>query len=266
MEIPIVRGRGFSEHDTGLTPRVTVIDERMAADLWPGEDPIGKRLRTGGLSSTTPWITVIGVAGRVKQYTLDQDSRIAMYLSEKQYPRRAMNVVVKSGGDPAALAASVRDVVRGLDPDLPLYNVRTMDDRVAASLAQRRFAMQLLTLFALVSLGLAAIGIYGVIAYLVSQGTRDLGIRLALGATPRQIVWLVGRHTVAIAIAGVAIGVVAALGLTRFMQALLFEVHHADPLTFATIAAGLAAVALLAGYVPARRAARIDPVVSLRSE
>jgi predicted permease len=266
MEIPLVRGRWFSEHDTSETPRVTVIDERMAEDLWPGEDPLGKRVRTGAISSTSPWLTVIGVAGRVKQYTLDQDSRIAMYFSEKQYPRRAMNVVVKSAAAPSTLTAGVRDVIRQLDPDLPLYNVRTMEERVAASVAERRFAMQLLSLFALVALGLAVTGIYGVIAYLVSQGTRELGIRLALGATPRAIVRLVGRQTVSIAAAGVLIGLLAALGLTRFMQALLFEVHHADPVTFATIAIVLGAVALVAGYIPARRAARIDPVVSLRTE
>jgi predicted permease len=266
MEIPLVRGRWFNEHDTSDTPRVTVIDERMAEDLWPGEDPIGKRVRTGAISSTAPWITVIGVAGRVKQYALDQDSRIAMYFSEKQYPRRAMNVVVRSAATPSTLTAAVRGVIRNLDPDLPLYNVRTMEERVAASVAERRFAMQLLSLFALVALGLAVIGIYGVIAYLVSHGTRELGIRLALGATPREIVWLVGRHTVTIATAGVALGVIAALGLTRFMQSLLFDVHHADPLTFATIAFALTAVAVIAGYIPARRAARIDPVVSLRTE
>jgi ABC-type antimicrobial peptide transport system permease subunit len=189
---------------------------------------------------------------------------MAMYLPETQYPRRAMNVVIKSAMPAEALTASVRSVVRTLDPDLPLYNVRTMDERVADSLAQRRFAMQLLTLFAMVALGLAASGIYGVMAYLVSQGTRELGIRLALGATPAAIVWLVGRHTVMIAATGVASGAAVAFGLTRFMQSLLFEVHPADPLTFALIAGSLAIVALGAGYIPTRRAARIDPVESLR--
>jgi predicted permease len=266
MEIPLVRGRWFSEHDTSDTPRVTLVDERMAEELWPGEDPIGKRVRTGAISSTAPWITVIGVVGRVKQYTLDQDSRIAMYFAERQYPRRAMNVVVKSAADPSALTAAVRRVVQDLDPDLPLYNVRTMDERVAASVAERRFAMQLLAIFALVALGLAVIGVYGVMTYLVSQGTRELGIRLALGASPGHIVWLVGRHTASIAAAGVGVGIAVALGLSRFMQALLFEVHPADPATFTVIALTLGAVALVAGYVPARRAGRIDPLVSLRTD
>jgi ABC-type antimicrobial peptide transport system permease subunit len=202
----------------------------------------------------------------VKQYTLDGDSRIAMYLTETQYPRRAMNVVLRSGMAPAALTASVRAVLHDLDPDLPMYNVRTMDDRVSESLAERRFAMQLLTIFAAVALGLAAIGIYGVMAYLVSQGRRELGIRLALGATPRAVVWLVGRHALVIAAAGVSVGIVAALGLTRFMESLLFGVHAADPVTFVSIAAALVLVAVTAGYIPARRAGRIDPVISLRSE
>jgi predicted permease len=265
MEIPLVKGRWFDERDTPSNPRVTIVDERMANDLWPGEDPIGKRLRTGGLTSTTPWITVIGVAGRVKQYTLDGDSRIAMYLPETQFARRAMNVVLRSESSPAVLTAAVRSVIRELDPDLPIYNVRTMTDRVDESLAERRFAMQLLTLFAAVALGLATIGIYGVIVYLVSQGTRELGIRLALGATPAAVVWLVARHTVVIAVVGVTTGVLLAFALTRFMQSLLFNVHPADPVTFATIAAGLSLVALAAGYIPARRAGRINPVESLRN-
>jgi predicted permease len=266
MEIPLLKGRLFNEHDIATTPGVTIVDERMARDLWPGEDAIGKRIRTGGLSATTPWLTVIGVAGSVKQYTLEGDSRIAMYLADTQYPRRAMNLVLKSETSPAMLTAAVRDLLKSFDPDLPMYNVRTMDERVRESLARRRFAMQLLTLFAIVALGLATIGIYGVMAYLVSQGTRELGIRLALGATPGNIVWLIGRQTATLAGLGVVIGVVTALGLTRFMESLLFEVDATDPVTFCGIAMFLALVAMLAGYVPARRAARTDPVVSLRSE
>jgi predicted permease len=266
MEIPLINGRLFDERDSPDSPRVTLVDERMARDLWPGEDAVGKRLRSGGASSTTPWITVIGVVGAVKQYTLESDSRIAMYLSDTQYPRRAMNIVLKSQTAPAMLSAAARGVLRGFDPDLPIYNVRTMDERVSASLARRRFAMQLLALFAVVALGLATIGIYGVMTYLVSQGTRELGIRLALGATPNEILWLIGRQTAWIAGVGVTLGVVAALALTRFMRSLLFDVHYLDPLTFAGIAAFLGVVAMLAGHVPARRAARIDPVSSLRTE
>jgi predicted permease len=265
MEIPLLKGRRFTEHDTRETPRVTIVDERMAQDLWPGEDPIGKRVRTGGLTSTTPWISVVGVAGRVKQYTLDADSRIAMYLPHAQYPARALNLVLKSDIAATPLTAAVRSALRAFDPDLPMYNVRTMDDRVGESLARRRFAMQLLALFAGVALALATIGIYGVMSYLVNQGTRELGIRLALGATPGAIVWFIGKQTAILAGAGVAFGLAGALVVTGFMQSLLFEIAPRDPTTFAAIAAFLGGIALVAGLVTAGRAARIDPLVSLRS-
>jgi predicted permease len=266
MEIPLMAGRWFDVQDTREKPRVAVIDERMARELWPDEDPIGKRVRTGGLNSTTPWITVIGVVGRVKQYTLDSDSRMAMYLPHAQYPTRAMNLVLKSAESPEQLTGAVRDMLRTFDPDLPMFNVRTMNERLGESLAQRRFAVQLLALFAAIALVLATIGIYGVISYLVSQGTRELGIRLALGATPRNVIWLVGRHTALIAFAGVTIGVGVAMAMTRFLHSLLFEISALDPVTFVGIALFLLGVALLAGLVPARRAARIDPLRSLRTE
>ena len=265
MEIPLRSGRFFTEHDTRETGRVAIVDEFMAEQLWPGQDPIGKRLQTG-TNSDAPWTTVVGVVGRVKQYALDSDSRIAMYFAHAQYPIRAMNVVLRTRADPAALTADVRRELREVDPDLPMYGVRTMAERVDESLARRRFSMLLLTLFAGLALGLASIGTYGVLAYLVSQGTREIGIRLALGATPRRILVLIVRHGMTVALAGVALGVAGALLLTRFMRTLLFGVTASDPLTFAGIAGLLTLVALLASYLPARRAARIDPMVSLRSE
>jgi ABC-type antimicrobial peptide transport system permease subunit len=174
--------------------------------------------------------------------------------------------VVRTSGDPAGLAPAVRREVRALDPDLPIYNVRTMAQRVDDSLARRRFSMLLLTLFAGLALGLAAIGIYGVIAYLVTQSTRELGIRMALGATPHGILLLILRHGLGVALLGVGAGVAGAFALTRFMRNLLFGVDAADPATFATVSLLLTAVAAAASYFPARRAARIDPMVSLRSE
>jgi predicted permease len=268
MQIPLRQGRLFTEHDSRTNPRVVVIDEHMAAQLWPGQDPLGKRIRTGGFdaTATTPWMTVVGVVGRVKQDSLDSDPRMAMYFVHTQAPTRAMNVVVRSGADAAGLTAAVARQIRTLDPDLPLYNVRTMADRVDESLARRRFSMLLLTLFACVALGLAAIGVYGVIAYLVSQGTREVGIRMALGATPREILLLVVRQGLTVAVVGVAAGLVGAWAVTRFMESLLFGISSRDPLTFTVIAALLGLTALLASYVPARRAARIDPMVSLRAE
>ena len=245
-----------------------IIDDFMAQQLWPNEQPLGKRIRTGGIdaSATAPWLTVVGVVGRVKQYTLDGDSRIAMYFPQTQVIGRAMNVVVRTTGDPAALTSTVRRAVRALDPDVPIYNVRTMAQRVDESLARRRFSMLLLTVFAGLALGLASIGIYGVIACLVTQGRRELGIRMALGATPRGILLLILRHGLGVALLGVGAGLAGAFALTRFMRNLLFGIGAVDPPTFVTVSVLLTAVALVASYLPARRAAGIDPMVSLRSE
>jgi predicted permease len=270
MQIPLVRGRSFTDQDTRDTPPVVVIDERMAEQLWPGQDAVGKRIRTGGFDVTAdaPWMTVIGVTGRVKQYTLDgEEPRIAMYHWHRQRPSRALNVVVRTAtADPAALAPAARAVIKALDPDLPIYNVKTMEARVDESLARRRFAMTLLTLFAAVAFGLAAIGTYGVMAYLVSQGTREIGIRMALGATPEQVAGLVVRGGMTLAAIGIGAGLAGALLLTRFMEGLLFGVAANDPATFAVIVGLLALMALAATYVPARRAARIDPLISLRAD
>jgi predicted permease len=268
MQIPLVRGRLFSEQDIRSAPRVIVIDTRMAGELWPGEDAIGKRVRRGGFdaSSTAPWMTVVGVVGHVKQDALDADSRMAMYLPHLQFPARALNVVVRSAAVPEALAASVRREITAVDAELPVFRVKSMEARVSESLAERRFSMLLLALFAALALGLATIGIYGVMAYFVTQGTRELGIRMALGASPRDILLLVVGQGAVVAAAGIAIGLAAAFALGRFMQSLLFGVAATDPLTFVAVPLTLGLVALLASYLPARRAARIAPTVSLRSE
>jgi predicted permease len=268
MEIPLVAGRLFDEHDTRDKPRVIVVDEALAGELWPGQDPLGKRVRSGGFdaSATTPWLTVVGVVGRIKQDRLDADSRIALYHPHAQYPTRVMNVTVRSRAGASELAAAVRDAVRGLDPELPIYGLRTMAERVEASLARRRFSMLLLSLFAGLALTLGTIGTYGVMAYQVSQGTRELGIRLALGATPRRLLGFVLRGGMGVALVGVAVGIVAAMALTRGMRSLLFGVGATDPLTFLTVPALLLLAALLACYLPARRAAAVDPVTSLRSD
>ena len=267
MQIPLLKGRLFTEQDTRATPRVVVVDDHMAAVLWPDEDPIGKRMRRGGMDAAAdaPWLTVIGVVGRIKQYTLDErDSRIAMYHPHSQNPTRAMNVVVRTDTDPAAVTSAATGAIRSLDPDLPIYNVKTMGTRVDESLARRRFAMLLLAAFAALALGLASVGIYGVIACLVNQGTREIGIRLALGATPDGILAMVVRHGMTVALVGIAIGLAGAIAVARAMENLLFGIGAADPVTFATVCVVLFAVAAVGSYVPARRAARIDPAVSLR--
>jgi predicted permease len=266
MQIPLRSGRFFGEQDTSTSPKVVVIDEYMAQQLWPNQDPVGRRIHLGGITDKDPWQTVVGIVGRVKQYTLDSDSRIALYLPHTQYPARAMNVVLRSRADPASLASAVKQQIHELDSDLPLYNVRTMKQRLDESLARRRFSMLLLTLFACVALALAAIGTYGVMAYLVTQGTREIGIRIALGATHRAIVRLIVWKGLALALCGVAIGLAGAFALSRLMRSLLFGVTPSDPFTFVVISLLLTLIALLASYIPAHRAARIDPIVSLRDE
>jgi predicted permease len=266
MEIPLRSGRFFNEHDTPASPKVVVIDEYMAQQLWPNQDPIGRRIHYGGITDKDPWETVVGVVGRVKQYTLDSDSRIALYLPQTQYPTRAMNVVLRSAADPAALAPAVKQQIHELDSDLPLYNVRTMNQRLDESLAQRRFAMLLLTLFAGVALALAVIGTYGVMSYLVNQGTREIGIRIAMGATHRAIERLIVWKGLALALCGVAIGTTGAFAVSRLMRSLLFGVTPFDPITFVAISLLLTLVTLLASYIPARRVAQIDPIVALRDE
>ena len=268
MQIPLLRGRLFTSADTRDSFRAIVIDEQMARLLWPNQDPIGKRVRTGGMDASPdgPWMTVVGVVGRVKQDGLDTEPRMAMHWAHAQVPARTMTIVLRTVAAPEALAADVRTAIHAIDPDLPLYKVETMTGRVGASLAPRRFSMLLFSLFAALALGLSVIGIYGVIAGLVTQGRRELGIRMALGATPRQIRALVLRQGVAIVLAGLTIGLAGALALTRFMRGLLFAVMPADPLTFGAISILLGATALLASYVPARRAARSDLIDALRSD
>jgi predicted permease len=266
MEIPLRQGRLFNDEDTVAAPRVAIVDERMAQQLWPGADPIGRRVRNGGIdaSSTAPWITVVGVVGNIKQDALDLDSRMALYLAQTQVTPRNINVVVRSQGDSVALTSAVRQAIHEMDPDLPLYDVRTMEQRVDESLSGRKFSMLLLTLFAALASGLAALGIYGVVAFLVAQGTKEMGIRMALGATPRAIGLLVVRHGVVIAVVGIALGVSGAFVLTRVMQSLLFGVKPTDPVTYLLVSGLVAATALGACYIPARRAARLDPMRSLR--
>jgi predicted permease len=266
MEIPLRRGRFFNEQDDTTKPFVVIVDEYMANQLWPGQDPIGKRIHIVELPSKDPWQTVVGVVGRVKQDSLDSNPRIAFYLAHTQFPTRAMTVALRGRTDPAAMLSSSKSELHNLDPDLPMYHPRTMKQQVNESLARRRFSTFLLGVFASVALALATIGIYGVMAYLVNQGTRELGIRIALGASQRNIVTLVVRQGMTLAFSGVMIGLAAAFPLTRLIRSMLFGVGATDPTTFVGISLLLAMIALLASYLPAQRAARINPLISLRSE
>jgi predicted permease len=266
MQIPLREGRFFNQSDIQTSAPVGIVDEYMARELWPNQSPLGKRVHNGGITDKDPWITLVGVVGRIKQYTLDSDSRIAIYYPQTQFVTHEMNVVVRTGGDPAALYSAARKEIQNVDPDLPIFHPVTMDQRVQESLARRRFSMLLLSLFAGLAVALAMIGIYGVVSYVVNQGRREIGIRLALGATPRAILHLVIGRGMALAIPGVLIGLLGSLAFTRMMRGLLFGVRPIDPLTFVAIPMLLVLVALLASYIPARRATRVDPTVSLRSE
>ena len=267
MRIPLRQGRFFSEQDTRTQPRVAIADEAMAEQLWPGASPLGKRIRLGPGDSTSSWVTIVGVVGRVKQDRLDGSSRAALYLPHTQFPARAMQLVVRTAVEaPGRLSSTLAGAIREVDADLPIYNVRTMQERVEGSLARRRFSLLLLGMFALLALGLAAIGTYGVIAYLVGQGRRELGIRMALGATPVGILVMIVRHGATLGLSGVALGVAGAAASAPLIRALLFGVDAIDPLTYGAIAALMLTVALAASLVPAIRAARVDPIESLRSE
>ena len=266
MEIPLKQGRLFTPADTRTTPRVAIIDERMAQTIWPAGDALGKRFRTGGIDAgpDVHWITVVGVVGSIKQDALDADSRLAVYFPKTQLTPRGITIVARTAGDPSAAAPAVRREIHDMDPNLPVFNVRTMMSRVDESLARRRFSMLLLTIFAVLAAGLAAVGIYGVIAFLVAHGAREVGIRMALGATPRGIGMLVLRHGLVIAAIGLGLGIAGAFVVTRLMRSLLFGVGAADPMTYVAVATFVAATALAASYLPARRAARLDPMRTLR--
>lgn len=249
-----------------LVSRVLVIDERMAQDLWPGQDPIGKRIKFGDAASESPWETVVGVVGRVKQYGLDADARIALYRPHTQSPSRALFVTVRTSGNASTLATDVTREIRAFDKDLPLYHVQTMNTRVDESLARQKFATTLLTVFASLALALAAIGIYGVMAYLVTQGTREIGIRVALGATPSGILSLVLGQGALVAGVGLAAGLAGAFTLAHVMESLLFGITARDPITYVGVGLVLSAISLIAVAIPAVRAARVDPINALRTE
>jgi predicted permease len=266
MRVPLLRGRYFNERDTAESARVAIVDEKMAHLLWPGGSPIGRRLRvTRG--PREPWVEIVGVVGVVKQYGLDADTRMTVYFPESQFLLRPMKyVVARTRSDPAVAAPAIVAAIHTIDPQLPVYGIHTMQERLARSMGRQRFAMSMLGAFAGFALILAVVGIYGVVSYLVTQSTHDIGVRIALGAVPRNILGLVIGHGMKLAAAGVAGGLLGALALTRLMASLLFGVDSSDAPTFAAVALLLALVALAASYIPAIRAARLDPTAALRED
>ncbi len=263
MEIPLRRGRYFTEHDTNDGQKVVLVDEKMAKRFWPHEDAVGKHVRPG---SDGPWLTIAGVVGTVKQYGLDIDGRMVVYYPHLQAPSNGMYFVARTSSDAAGLAPAIVREVHAIDRDVPVYEIRTMQDRLRESLARQRFSMVMLGAFAGFALILAAIGIYGVMSYLVTQGTHDIGVRIALGAQRSGILRMVVRQGMELAAAGIVAGLLGAIALTRVMASLLFGVSATDVATFSAVAVFLAVVALAASYVPAWRATRVDPLIALRDE
>jgi putative ABC transport system permease protein len=275
MEIPLVRGRLLSDGDDASAPLVAVVDTNFAHRFWPNRDAIGQHVAIDTVPDVKPavprWRTIVGVVGHVKHYGLDVEGREQIYFPHRQplygiFAPRDMTLAVRTSLDPASVTSAIREQVFAIDKSLPLYNIATMDQLVSNSVAQPRLNLSLLVAFAVLALALAAVGVYGVMAYAVTQRTREFGIRMALGASPSDVLKQVFLEGGRLAALGLVLGLIGALALTRLMASLLFGVKPSDPVTLGVAAALLAFVALTACYIPARRATRVDPLVALRYE
>ena len=267
MRIPLLAGRFFDASDDTGSVRVTLVNRAMAERFWPGQDPIGKRFKAKSMEwRDTPWLTVVGVVGNVRHWGLEQEAPVEHYVVYRQRPEftLAMAVVVRARGDATALIPAVRARIRDLDPDVAA-DLGTLTARVDRSLAERRFVMHVLTAFGGLALVLAAIGVYGVLSFTVAQRTREIAVRMALGAERGRVLASVVGRALRVALVAAAVGLLVARGVTRLMRALLFEVSPADPATYVVVTAVLLVVAVFAAYVPARRAASVDPMLALRS-
>lgn len=264
MKVPLLRGRGFTDADRTGSPKVVLISDAAAKRFWPGEDPIGRPIGVGqgGFGDKAE---IIGIVGDVRYGQLDELPKPDVYISHLQSPRSSLVIFARTVGNPTALTRAIESEVHALNRDLPVYDVKTMSERIRDSTARARFSATLLGIFAAIALVLAAVGIYGVMSYLVTQRTHEIGIRIALGARSSDVLGLVVRRGAALAVAGIVIGVAGALASTRVLATLLYEVKPGDPGTYVTIAVMLAAVALVASYVPARRASSVDASSALRS-
>ncbi len=266
MRIPLKRGRVFTPQDVAAAPAVAVINEACAHDRFPDRDPIGQQIQLGGRDDAKPWMTIVGIVGDVRQYGLDAAASIAAYIPQAQDLSFGYALVARTTVDPHGLERTVRAAFLAVDPTQPVFHVQPLEGYLASSLAERRFTATLLALFGGLAMALAAVGIYGVVSCAVTSRTREMGIRMALGAERRDVLAMVLRQAAVLAGAGLAAGLAASLAMTRFLASLLFEVRTTDAATLAAIAALLAAVALGASYLPARRAAGVDPTVALRYE
>jgi predicted permease len=265
MGIPVVRGRSFTPDDGPGAPGVVVVNQTLADRFFPGQDPVGRHVRTGQ-STTAPWLEIVGVIGDIRHEGLEATPEPELYINYLQNPPVAPFVVLRTSGDPAALIDTMRAEARAIDKDMPVYDIRTMDALRSETMAQRRFILVLVVAFGLLALALAAIGVYGVMSLVVSERTREVGVRLALGANPSTVLGMIVRQAVTLAGAGAAVGIAVAALLTPLMSSQLFGVAAIDPMTFAAVPMLLIAVATMAAVVPGLRAMRVDPMSALRYE
>jgi putative ABC transport system permease protein len=270
LGMPLEQGRFFIAADTEKAPAVVVINAAMARTYFPGENPLGKRMQIGATpQSDVPWMEVVGVVGDVRQ-GLDLDPKAEMYLPYRQadllLPVFQLSIVLRTAADPMLEASALRSALAEIDPNQPLVRVRTMEENMAATVAQPRFRTWLIGIFAALALVLAGVGVYGVMSYTVTQRANEIGIRVTLGAQPEDVFRIVVGEGLRLALAGVGVGILAALALTRLLQGFLFGVSAYDPLTFGAVAMILTSVAVAASFFPARRATLVDPMVALRYE
>ncbi len=267
MGIPILRGREFGETDNAKSLPVVIVNQAFAKQYFPNQDPVGKRIQpAASMSGKPPWREIVGVAGNVKTEGLAGKTPSIYYVPYQQLPFSSLTFVVRTAGNPRAMAGMVRSLIASMDPNVPVYSVETMNEYLAASVAQPRFNTLMLGIFAALALVLAAVGLYGVISYSVAQRTHEFGIRMALGARQEAILRLVLKEGLVLALAGVGIGMAGAFGLSRLISSLLYGVKSSNPLVFTGVAVVLVGVALLASYIPARRATKVDPIEALRYE
>jgi putative ABC transport system permease protein len=271
MRVPLLKGRFLTENDLASSPLITVVDEEMVRRYWPNENPIGKRITFGPApgaadTSSRQWIEVVGVVGHTKHEGLAADPRVQLYFPYRQSGIPAMTIAARTAGDPESYVNAMRQAVRSVDPDQPISRVQTMETLLEQSVGQRKLSMLLLSLFSGIALLLASVGIYGVMSYSVAQRAREIGVRIALGAERRDVLRMVLRQGMRLALAGVGVGLVTAFALTRVIASQLYDVRPTDPVTFVSVASLLIGVALVANLVPALRATRVDPAVVLREE
>jgi putative ABC transport system permease protein len=267
IQAPLLHGRQFNNQDVSGSRAVAIVDEEMAKRYWPKEDPVGKRITFNELTdSSIAWIEVVGVVGHTSHEGLDAPARVQVYFPVTQVGTRSLDFAVRTPGDPMSLIPALKQSVHQVDADLPLSRLNSMSHLVELSTGPRRFSMLLLGVFSLLAVGLASLGLYGVMSYTVTQRAKELGVRLALGARTPDVLRLVLRQGMQLALIGIGVGLVAAIALTRLLKTMLFNVTATDPLTFIAISVLLVVVTLMATWFPARRATRVDPIIALRAE